>query len=205
LNNKVTEFAQLKGINWRLSSPYYPQANGCIERVHATLAFKFKKMCNFIEDDWANHLENCVFAYNISFNRSINRTPFKAFFGCRYSEHAPSVIGHKFSPTYPAIENNQKHQIHTKIKKFAKEYKKYYDKNANFGSNYIEGEIVWYSEPGKQRRKLEAAYTLLGKVIKVAYKSLTICIYGKMIRTSFIHVKKASTNLQGEKCCNQHE
>ena len=76
--NQLTEFHK---ISRRHSSPYYPQGNGLTEQTNQTLVRKLSKLHDDSLLNWDNLLMVATFSYNVSFNSSIQMSPFKALFG----------------------------------------------------------------------------------------------------------------------------
>lgn len=53
-----------------------PSDNWSIERVIQTLINKIRKLAQFGKYEWSKFLEDAILAVNLSFNRSINTSPF---------------------------------------------------------------------------------------------------------------------------------
>ena len=77
----LSELHRSFGITRRITTPYRPQANGLIERVFATIRPMLASVANKTRRKWDEFLPYVVYAYNTSYHRSINSTPFYLFYG----------------------------------------------------------------------------------------------------------------------------
>ena len=64
-------------IKRRLSTAFYPQIDGQIERQNSTIEAYLQAFVNFEQNDWARFLLMVEFAYNNAKNASTSYTPFK--------------------------------------------------------------------------------------------------------------------------------
>ena len=66
-HNRVnSELMKILGIDHRLTTAYYPQANGLDERYNQTLVNSLAKFCQTNRDTWDENLGAVVYAYNTS-------------------------------------------------------------------------------------------------------------------------------------------
>ncbi|KRH93508.1 pol polyprotein [Pseudoloma neurophilia] len=63
-------------VDWQFSSPDHHETVGAVERANQTLLNKIRKLSNFGGKDWESVLEAATHAVNISFNRSIQTSPY---------------------------------------------------------------------------------------------------------------------------------
>jgi hypothetical protein len=77
----VRELSKVFGTTRRITTPYRPQANGQIERVFATLRPMLAAISEASPREWDELLPYVVYAYNVSYHRSIRNTPFYLMFG----------------------------------------------------------------------------------------------------------------------------
>ena len=77
----VQEVCKLLRIQYQLAPSYQPQAQGIVERQHATLASLLKKLCNEKQAKWQEHLNHALFAMRVSKNRTTKFSPFELVFG----------------------------------------------------------------------------------------------------------------------------
>ena len=54
---------QMNGTEHRISTAYYPQTNGLVERYNQTLQRSLIKLCNDMQNDWDDLLYPVLFAY----------------------------------------------------------------------------------------------------------------------------------------------
>jgi hypothetical protein len=75
--NAVISALKVKhGFLWEYSSPGHHESVGAVERVNQTLLSKLRKLCGFGEREWDRYLQQATLAVNLSFNRSIQTSPF---------------------------------------------------------------------------------------------------------------------------------
>lgn len=75
-NSHISRICEKFEIKWIFNSPGHHKAIGAVERVNQTLFNKLKKLCSYRDIGWDKHIEEAVYATNISFNRSINTSPY---------------------------------------------------------------------------------------------------------------------------------
>jgi hypothetical protein len=80
-NEHSRTLAQKYNIKWEYSSPRHHETVGAVERANQTLMRILKKLSNFGKMEWEDLLESATFAYNISFNRAINTSPYILKYG----------------------------------------------------------------------------------------------------------------------------
>jgi hypothetical protein len=81
-NNELTKKLSDKyKINWIFASPRHHETVGAVERANQTLMGILKRLTNFNSNLWPKYLEAATFAYNISFHRAINTSPYKIKWG----------------------------------------------------------------------------------------------------------------------------
>jgi transposase InsO family protein len=75
------QVCELLKINRLRTSPFHPECNGRLERVHRTIAQMLSHYVNMRNNDWERHLAFAVAAYNTSKHRSTGFTPHELVFG----------------------------------------------------------------------------------------------------------------------------
>ena len=73
------------GTRLNFSSAYHPQTDGQTEHTIQTLEDMLRACVMELSGDWESHLPLVEFAYNNSFQATIQMTPYKALYGrkCR--------------------------------------------------------------------------------------------------------------------------
>ena len=77
----ISELCDLLGITKIRTSPYYPQTNGAIERVHQTLRRMIAKMDPNKRAKWPSHLGPILIAYNATRSLITGYSPYFLMFG----------------------------------------------------------------------------------------------------------------------------
>ena len=75
--NFIRDLYKLLDIKRALTSPYHPQTNGQVERLHATLADMVAKFTNLHHTDWDKFLPFLQFAYNSAVQDTTRFSPYK--------------------------------------------------------------------------------------------------------------------------------
>jgi Integrase zinc binding domain len=82
----------LTGCKPARSTAYHPQTDGQTERTNRILKDYLKHYCHGKGGEWEEHLAEAEFAYNNSWQASINTTPFRLTYGC--DPNIPFAMGH---------------------------------------------------------------------------------------------------------------
>lgn len=80
-NKNVKLFTDNKGIKWISGSPYHHNTCGAVERAIQTFMNKLKRLTEFEKKSISQWTQQATAAYNISFNRSIDSSPFILKYG----------------------------------------------------------------------------------------------------------------------------
>ena len=78
----ISELCNLLGITKIRTSPYHPQTNGAIERVHQMLRRMIAKMDPEKRAKWPSHLGPILIAYNATRSLITGYSPYFLMFGC---------------------------------------------------------------------------------------------------------------------------
>ena len=65
LAENIKSYEELQKIRHKASTPYHPQTNGMVERMHATLGACITKLCDSHADRWDEFLPAAVFALRV--------------------------------------------------------------------------------------------------------------------------------------------
>ena len=76
-----TAMFQSIGTRLNLSLAYHPETDGQTERVNQVIEDMLRSYCNQQPQLWLKYLPLVEFAYNSSFHRSLEMSPFKALYG----------------------------------------------------------------------------------------------------------------------------
>ena len=79
----ISELCDLLGVTKIRTSPYHPQTNGAIERVHQTLRRMIAKMVPEKRAKWPSHLGPILIAYNATRSLVTGYLPYFLMFGHR--------------------------------------------------------------------------------------------------------------------------
>ena len=79
----ISELCDLLGVTKIRTSPYHPQTNGNIERVHQTVRRMIAKMDPDKRAKWPSHLGPILIAYNVTRSLITGYLPYFLMFRCR--------------------------------------------------------------------------------------------------------------------------
>ncbi len=88
LSNLMKEVYAWMGTKKLNTSSYHPQTNGLVERFNQTLENELSKLCDIRTKDWVDYLQPATFAYNTSFQQTIQESPYVIIYG-----HDPILPG----------------------------------------------------------------------------------------------------------------
>ena len=195
----------------RLVTPYYPQANGQIERLHRWIKerlalISYESGLNFVDgvDDWSEYLPIIQYTYNSSPNRMTNYSPSEIIF--HYKLQPPLNPDYNIDDDnithdeFLRFMNNRRDIIDINVKRKQSHYdeqrKKYYDdiqKYIKFDLN----QLVYYDIHQQlvgNKKSLQPNWIGPFEIIKISEDGLnvTICdINNEEIKykTNMIHIK----------------
>ena len=81
LSKIFTDLARIYKFEHRTITPYHPQGNGAIERLHRTLANMIAMYVDEKGSDWDEWLSLLMFTYNTSIQATTNQSPYFVMFG----------------------------------------------------------------------------------------------------------------------------
>ena len=81
LSAGLQEYIKDLGSKHRLTTPYHPQTNGMVERMHAPLVSGIRKLAEAKGDRWDEFLDQSLFALRIRTHSVTGYSPFKLLFG----------------------------------------------------------------------------------------------------------------------------
>ena len=98
----ISELSDLPGVTKIRTSPYHPQTNGAIKRVHQTLRRMIAKMDPKKRAKWPSHLGPILIAYNVIRSLITGYLPYFLMFG-----HRPGLPVDLLFPTARRDENTR--------------------------------------------------------------------------------------------------
>ena len=180
-------YLQAHGISQRIVTPYWPSANGEVERFNRVLK-KFNQIAHAEGHDWRVKLQEFLLFYRSTPHSITGETPAKVLFGRNIRNGIPSI----------EIELSENKSLDLIDKQNKERGKIYTDKKRNAKENYLRrNDLVLLKNLHKQN-KLSTEYEYAPyKIIKVYPRSCQIVNEkGKYVRSK-AHLKlirRAETN-----------
>jgi hypothetical protein len=87
LSHAATRYMELLNIKHHMSTPYHPQSNGCVERMHGTLVPMIRKLAQESNRPWDDLLSQCLLTLRMRTHQATGYSPF--------------FLLHGFHPTIP--------------------------------------------------------------------------------------------------------
>ena len=81
LSQIFKDLSHIYNFEHRTTTPYHPEGNGAVERLHRTLTAMLSAYVGDKERDWTLYLDVVIYAYNCSIQASTNQTPFYVIYG----------------------------------------------------------------------------------------------------------------------------
>jgi transposase InsO family protein len=81
LAESVKNYEEIQRIRHKASTPYHPQTNGMVERMHATLGACITKLCDSNANRWDEFLPAAVFALRVREHAVTKYSPFFLLYG----------------------------------------------------------------------------------------------------------------------------
>jgi len=159
--NEINEnICRIMGIQDSKCSPYRPQANGQIERVHRTLNDIVAKTVDRNQRNWDEVMPYTVFAYNTAVHRSTTFSPFYLMFAREpvvnidfLLQNSSPELSDNLDEFSQQVSDRMREAFATVRKSLRCSFdraKKRYDHRVKT-TTFCEGQFVWYYCP---RRKL---------------------------------------------------
>ena len=77
----IQELCEILGIQWLQTTPYHPQTNRLVERLHQTIMHMIGKLGEDKKANWPSHLAEIVHAYNATQSAVTGYSPHYLMFG----------------------------------------------------------------------------------------------------------------------------
>ena len=81
LAESIKSYEKLQKIKHCASTPYHPQSNGMVERMHSTLRSAISKLCDGVPDRWDEFLPQAVFSLRVRTHAVTKFSPFYLLYG----------------------------------------------------------------------------------------------------------------------------
>ncbi|XP_052567670.1 uncharacterized protein K02A2.6-like [Culex pipiens pallens] len=91
-SNEMEDFCNSLGIRQRRTTPYWPQANGEIERQNRSI-LKILKIAELNKSNWKKDLEEFNYAYALIPHPATGRSPAELTFGRQFRDWIPQLSG----------------------------------------------------------------------------------------------------------------
>ena len=204
-NNLKTEFSKLLGIKEVFSMPYYPQANGLVQRLFRTAKSMIRVSVNENKKEWDEVLPVINMALMNSVAQSTKYAPFEVVFGKRARlplDWQFPVIQGENTKQKCSTENDYIIDLRNKLKEIEENVRKnlqmsirrqadYYNKNKLF-QNVKVGDLVLVRQTrngkGQKKCRYDGPYVVIGKLDECTYELQNIETNEK-IRRSYNQIK----------------
>ena len=163
-NKIVQELCRLIKTEYRFTSPYYPQANGAVERLNGTILQMLNRMMNGSVHRWMQLLPMVQLAYNNKISMRTGATPFSLMFarklnrfieyeGIDFKEVSEEEVQRRLVEiteiVYPVVEEN--------TEKYNNRMKKSFEKKFSTNQTFPKGSYVMAINQEKSS-KTDATY-----------------------------------------------
>ena len=108
-SNVIEELCKILGIKQLWTTPYHPQTNGLVERLHQMIMHMIRKLGEDKKADWLSHLAEIVHAFNAIQSAVTAYSPHYLMFRCRPRLQVNFVFPTIGSNKAPTREASAKH------------------------------------------------------------------------------------------------
>lgn len=119
-NETITDICAIHNINIHFTTPYNPNSNSPIERLHSTLAEIIRIQRITDKDDTCNLMKYAILAYNNTIHSATGFTPFELLYGHTESRnplelHFPKEMYQEYVTKHKQIMENVQKLINNKL------------------------------------------------------------------------------------------
>lgn len=191
-NEVITEICALHNIHIHFTTPYNPNSNSPIERLHSTLAEIIRVQRLTDKDESTNLMKYAVIAYNNTIHSSTGFTPFELLYGHTDSRnplelHCPKEFYQEYVIKHKQIMENTQKLINNKLINEKQQVIERFNKNKETAQFKI-GDTV-YKQVAKTARsnKLEPKYLGPYTIVRIHPEQIAE-IVGKHVNAKTIRV-----------------
>ncbi|XP_062557617.1 uncharacterized protein K02A2.6-like [Armigeres subalbatus] len=190
-SGEFKSFCQEYGIEVRKSTPYWPQANGEVERVNGMIK-KHLRISQVEDTDWKWDLRMCVLMYNSTPHSTTGVAPSVLMFGRILKDKLPSV------PLKPNRMVEEIRDKDTEQKHKSAEYANLRRRART--SNVLVGDTVVVKRPTKENKLTSNFSPEEWVVIEKNGSQVTLRskVSDSIIHRNASHVKRLTPNVQGD-------
>lgn len=87
---KMEDFCKRLGIQLKHTTPYWPQANGDVERQNRSI-LKILRIAEINKSDWKSDLEEANYVYSLVQHPATGRSPAEVLFGRKFRDWIPQL------------------------------------------------------------------------------------------------------------------
>lgn len=185
-SDEMKEFCVQYGIQLRHTTPYWPQANGEVERQNRSI-LKILRIAAHNKSDWKKDLDVFNYVYSLTPHPATGRSPAELAFGRQFKDWIPQIS---------AKHSVQDETVRDRDHAYRAAAKERYDKAHNTReSTLAEGDVVLMKNLVKQNKLSPTFLPAPARVIKKEGNSILVeTPEGVQYRRNTSHVKKVPNN-----------
>ncbi|XP_055633997.1 uncharacterized protein K02A2.6-like [Toxorhynchites rutilus septentrionalis] len=184
---ELKQFCEEFNIELVNTIPYWPQANGEVERQNRNI-LKRLRIAQELGKDWRLELRKFLLAYHSTIHSTTGKSPSELMFGRRIRNKLPSIPEHK-----------EDEEVRDRDKIVKEKGKGYSDNKRRACSNDVtEGDLVYMKRQRKEHKPVTDFSSELFKVIKRVGSEVTVKSLrsGNEYKRYVSHLKKAEDRVQ---------
>lgn len=185
-SSEMKEFCLRYGIQLRHTTPYWPQANGEVERQNRSI-LKILRIAALKKSDWKNDLEEFNYVYSLTPHPATGRSPAELAFGRKFKDWIPQITTKHFIEDEPIRDRDHAYRTSAKEQ---------HDRAQNAReSTLTEGDLVLMKNLAKQNKLSPTFLPEPARVIKQEGNSIIVeTPEGVQYRRNSSHIKRVPSN-----------